>query len=686
MVKLNSAEEERLAELLLQWEEAWDSGQELTASELCSDAPELAEHLDQQISILKRMAWMKEDASLSEHADAQDSLIGSIFGNRYEIKSLLSYGGFGVVYAGYDRELERDVAVKILRRDKKAVKQANLLEEAKRTAKLRHPGIVPVFDVGRQDELVFVVTEYVAGRTLADAIEHDRPTIIQSAGIIAEIADALKFAHQNNFVHNDIKPSNILIDQTGRPILSDFGSATTLGQAVNESDEASGTLPYMAPEKLRDPSNNGDTRSDIYSLGVVFYQLLTGRLPFETASPLRLREQVINQSPLQPRSQDPAIPKQLEVICLKCLSKDPSERYQTASELKHDLTVFGTAKAKRKSFTLLVFMSILVLSVTALWFVTTSDWLSSDQIAVGQVFIIKEEGTHSNAIAFSPNGKMLVSGGMDSIVHVWDVTNGSKENSLVGHENWILSLTFSSDGEYVFTGSGGFGINESMSIGNDHTIREWSVSNGKEVRKYIGHKKPVRGVAINRDNDTIASASADGTVRLWDRQTGGEKLQIALKEGFPTSVVFSSLKRFVLVGTNKGKILVWDVLDNKIARSIAAHEGHIHLVAVSPNQRTFLSASSDGTAKLWSDRSKSLRFACPHSDAVLSIAFSPDSTRFLTGSDDGLVRLWDTATGKELHRFYGHLGNVWSVAISPDGKLAASAGNDMTIRFWRLPQ
>lgn len=676
---------EQLANLLLKWEEAWDSGQEFTASELCPDAPELAEHLEQQISILKRMAWMKEDASLPDRSGSHDNLVGSVFANRYEIKSLLSFGGFGVVYLGFDRELEREVAIKVSRQDKPTANTAVLLEEAKRTAKLRHPGIVSVFDVGREGDQLFVVTEFVAGMTLDDAIERERPNSQQSARIIAEIAGALQFAHEKNFVHNDIKPLNILIDQTGRPLLSDFGSATSLGQAANERDEASGTLPYMAPEKLGEPSVKGDTRSDIYSLGIVFYQLLTGRLPFEAASPLTLREQVINQAPLPPRSLDTAVPKQLEMICLKCLSKNPDERYQTASELKHELTEFGTSKAKGKSFTFLAFMSILVLAVTALWFAATRDWLSSDQIAVGQAFVINEEGTHSNAIAFSPSGKTLVSGGMDNTVHVWDVTNGRREKVLSGHENWILSLTFSIDGEYVFTGSGGFGINESMSIGDDHTIREWSVSNGEEIRKYIGHKSPVRSVAINRDNDTIASASEDGTARLWDRLTGEETLQFAVEEGFPTSVAFSSLKQFVLVGTNKGKILVWDVLDNKIARSIAAHEGHIHLVAVSPNERTFLSASSDGTAKLWSDRSKSLRFSCTHSDAVLSVAFSPDSTRFLTGSDDGVVRLWDTATGKELHRYYGHLGNVWSVAVSPDGKLAASAGNDKTIRFWRLP-
>ena len=208
---------------------------------------------------------------------------------------------------------------------------SNLLEEARKVARLRHPGIVTVYDVGQHDGEPFIVSDFVSGTTLCEAGPF---TPVQAAGLVAEIAESLHAAHEQGFVHKDIKPANILIDQQGRPLLTDFGIATALGEATAL---IAGTLPYMAPEQLGDDPAKGDPRTDIWSLGVVLYELLTGKLPFDDPSPAKLSEQIRSHVPLPPRGIKSDIPTALEAVVLKCLAKAPEERYETSHQLAHAL-------------------------------------------------------------------------------------------------------------------------------------------------------------------------------------------------------------------------------------------------------------------------------------------------------------------------------------------------------------
>jgi serine/threonine-protein kinase len=190
----------------------------------------------------------------------------------------------------------------------------DLLEEARKVARLRHPGIVTVYDVGQHDGEPFIVSDFVSGTTLSDA----GPFIPQAAAhLVAEIAESLHAAHEQGCVHRDIKPANVLIDQRGRPLLTDFGIATASGEP---SVLIAGTLPYMAPEQLGDDPAKGDPRTDIWSLGVVLYELLTGKLPFDAPSPAKLSEQIRGHVPLPPRGIKSDIPPALEAVVLKCLA------------------------------------------------------------------------------------------------------------------------------------------------------------------------------------------------------------------------------------------------------------------------------------------------------------------------------------------------------------------------------
>jgi serine/threonine protein kinase len=334
---MNSTEpDDKLAELLLRWEEAWDHGEDVPAEQLCAECPDLVEPLRHQIDILKKMAWMKGDSDDSDSGTspaAPDPLLSKTLGGRYRIDAFLAEGGFGRVYRGFDPELDRPVAVKVAKAT--AAASPDLLQEARRVAKLRHPGIVPIHDVGHDEGVWFFVSDLLEGQTLADL--NQRPTPAEAANLVAQVADALHYAHEQGFVHRDIKPSNILLDAQGRPQITDFGIAVTAEEIADRRNPRSGTLPYMAPEQVAGEVQLIGPRTDVYALGVVLYELLTGRGPYQGRTPTALKEQILFRSPVAPRKIDAKIQPDLEAICLRCLAKHPADRFGSAAELAEAL-------------------------------------------------------------------------------------------------------------------------------------------------------------------------------------------------------------------------------------------------------------------------------------------------------------------------------------------------------------
>jgi serine/threonine protein kinase len=340
-------EREDVLDLIVRWEEAKAQGQELAPEELCWECPDLLTEFRRQVEKLGEVAWLdgpiEANSTTPGGASAliPDLDLPRLIGDRYRLEALIGEGGFGRVYRGFDTWLERPVAVKVPRVDRPVtggeVDQCRI--EARKVAKLRHPNIVPVHDVGKEGSNCFIVGEWIEGTNLAVRIKEHRPGHRESARIVAEVADALAHAHAAGFVHRDIKPANILIDPQGRAYLTDFGIAV-VEEDLLRNVKAAGTLPYMAPEQLGENLGPVDHRADLYSLGVVLYELLTGKRPFRATSPMGLREEILKGEPETLRRIEPDVPAELERICLRCLAKRPEDRYQGADEVAADLIAY----------------------------------------------------------------------------------------------------------------------------------------------------------------------------------------------------------------------------------------------------------------------------------------------------------------------------------------------------------
>lgn len=344
--------DEQLAALLNQLAEAKRQGREPPIDELAREHPQLALELRSLwaamaladcLATQDAAAAGPHEGSAGARQAARTAEFPQIFGD-YELLAELGTGGMGVVYRARHRSLDRIVALKMIRRGSSAA-SAELVrfrQEAQSAARLNHPHVVPVYEVGEHEGQPYFTMQYVSGTTLAERLADGPLAPREAARLLLPVCEAIQAAHRQGVLHRDLKPSNILIDSVGRPLVTDFGLAKRVeaDSSLTQTGAILGTPTHMAPEQAAGSRGHVGPATDVYSLGTILYQMLTGRPPFQGASPMETVLMVLEQEPLPPRLLNPLADRSLEMIALKCLQKPPELRYATAQGLADDLRAY----------------------------------------------------------------------------------------------------------------------------------------------------------------------------------------------------------------------------------------------------------------------------------------------------------------------------------------------------------
>jgi WD40 repeat protein/tRNA A-37 threonylcarbamoyl transferase component Bud32 len=657
----------------------------------------------------------------------------------YEILGEIGRGGMGVVYKARQTRLNRVVALKMVLAGGHAGEQelARFRREAEAVAQLQHPGIVQVFEVGEQDGLPFFSLEFVGGGSLASKLRGNPWSARRSAEVVAELARAVQHAHAAGIVHRDLKPGNVLMTPTGQTKVTDFGLAKKLDaeQDLSRTGAVMGTPSYMAPEQALGQAKGVGPAADVYALGVILYEMLTGRVPFKGATTLDTLELVRRQEPVPPSRLVGKVPRDLDTVCLKCLQKDPGRRYGSAAELADDLGRFlrdepirarpvgrlerGWRWCRRNPVvaalgTLLVVLLLggaIGAAVAAVQYSRLADdefaaknraieLASKEARARDEAEKNRKDAERESKVAkdkseelqrqlsqqYVANGSRAIDDGDYSLAQLWfaraleldrDDPRRSEAHRLRLANTWRqmprLAGLFGHEGSLSWVEISPDG-RRAVTAGFDCTARIWDLASGRQVGKTLEHQGYIFCARFSPDGKKVATAGGDATARVWDAETG-EPIGEPMEHAWCVHVIaFSPDGKHLAAGC--GDLFNY----NAPPRGVDPREEK-RLILRYRGGKPF--------AAVWDLETHTYVTLAENPGAYLSLSFSADGTRVAlayTGANTGVV--CDAASGEVVAGpfFHPHVavssGYVMFLELSPDGSRLVTGTYDGRVHLW----
>lgn len=651
----------------------------------------------------------------------------------YEILGELGRGGMGVVYKARQAKLNRLVALKMILAGAQAdpLQMERFRAEAEAVARLQHPYIVQIYEISDYNGCPYFSLEYVDGGSLAQKLTGAPQPPRLAAHFIRLLALAIHSAHQKGIIHRDLKPGNILLATPtehisdadsfhaeiqaafrlfGIPKITDFGLAKHLDvQSQTRTGAVLGTPSYMAPEQAEGRGHAIGPATDVYGLGVILYELLTGRPPFEGESSLTTIRQLLEEDPIAPTQLHLKVPRDLETICLKCLEKDPARRYASAEELAEELLRFLSnqpiearplgwwgrgIKWMRRHPTkttvgILAALSIATLLLMGLLYhlqmqsayERTRRYAEDSRQNLIRLHVVEgtsamNHGEGFAALLWFTEALRLDSGSQEEQAHrerIAALQHGlPRPQQLWVHEAAVNDTRFSPDGRRV------------LAADDDGKIYLWDSLTGESVCPPPSESGPVVYAVFSPDGKRIAAVGKDGTARVWDAENGQAVTPLLSLGGTPREIEFSPDGRQIVTAAGSAA-RVWETATGKLLPEELKHHGAVNAARFSPDGRWIATGGDDGLIRLWDAATRmATEIVLPHERAVLCLAFSPDSKYVAGGSADHTAQVWDVSLGAPVGRRLRHHDPVLHVAFSPFGHRLLTCSEDGTALIWRV--